>query len=77
MKVINKFKGLCPSCMGEHEISIVETKETNIFKGEQIKYLAKYHYCKNSDTFYETEDQIASNYIAMKNAYNEKQSFES
>lgn len=69
MKVINKFKSLCLSCMEEHEIPIVEVEETNIFKGEQIKYLAKYHYCRNSNTFYATEDQISNNDTSMKEEY--------
>ena len=55
--------------MEEHEISIVKVKEIGFYQGYPVKFFAKYHYCKNSDQFYETEDQIASNYISMKNAY--------
>ncbi len=72
MKIINEFKCLCPSCMEEHDVSTVETEETNIFKGEPVTYLAHYHYCKNSNEFYETEDQISRNDISMKDAYREK-----
>lgn len=72
MKMINEFKCLCPSCMEEHDVSIVEIEETNIFKGEQVNYLAHYHYCKNSNEFYETEDQISNNYASMKDAYRDK-----
>lgn len=72
MKVLNEFKCLCPSCMEEHNVSIVEIEETNIFKGEQVNYFAHYHYCKNSDDFYETEDQISNNDTSMKDAYRKK-----
>lgn len=74
MKVINKFKGLCLSCMEEHEISVVKVEEIGFYQNHPVKFIAQYHYCKNSDQLYETEDQIANNYIAMKDAYNEKQS---
>lgn len=70
--MINEFKCLCPSCMEEHDVSIVVIEETNIFKGEQVNYLAHYHYCKNSNEFYETEDQISNNDTSMKDAYREK-----
>ena len=72
MKIINKFIDLCPSCMEKHEIAIVETKETLVFQRQRINYLAQYCYCNNSQEFYETENQMNTNYIAMKNAYNAK-----
>ena len=58
--------------MEEHEIAIIEKKETIIFQQQEINYLAQYRYCDNSQEFYETEDQMVANYIAMKNAYSEK-----
>lgn len=72
MKIINKFIDLCPCCMEKHEITIIETKEATIFQQQEINYLAQYCYCDKSQEFYETENQMATNYIAMKNAYNAK-----
>lgn len=72
MKTIKKMKCLCPSCMEEHMVSIVEDEQTNVFKGEQIKYLAQYHYCKNTDEYYESEEQMSENDISMKNEYRKK-----
>lgn len=72
MKIVNEFKCLCLSCMEEHDVSIVEIEETNVFKGEKVNYLAYYHYCKNSNEFYETEDQISNNDTSMKDAYRKK-----
>ena len=72
MKIIRTVTGLCQSCMEEHEILIVKVKETGFIQGQPIKYFADYHYCKYSNQFYETEDQISRNYTAMKQAYNKK-----
>lgn len=72
IKILNTLKCLCPSCMEEHDVSIVEIEETCIVRGEQLNYLAHYHYCKKADEFYETEDQISSNYASMKTAYRVK-----
>ena len=58
--------------MEKHEIAIVEAQETIMFQHQEINYLAQYCYCDNAQEFYETEDQMAANYIAMKNAYKEK-----
>ncbi len=72
MKIINKFKRLCPVCMEEHDVSIVEIEETNVFKGEEVCYPARYHYCANSDEYYATEEQISDNDTSMKDAYRRK-----
>lgn len=72
MKLIREVRCLCPGCMEEHDVSVVETEETDIFKGEQVCYPAHYHYCANSDELYETEDQMSANDTAMKDAYRRK-----
>ncbi len=72
MKTIKKMKCLCPSCMEEHMVSIIEDEQINVFKGEQIRYLAQYHYCKNTDEYYASEEQMSENDISMKNEYRKK-----
>lgn len=72
MSVLNKIHYLCPSCMEEHDVTVVEIEETNIFKGEKIKYVAQYCYCSNSEEYYETEEQMSANDISMKDGYRKK-----
>lgn len=63
------MKKLCMCCMEEHEIDVVEVKETNIFKGREVEYTAVYEYCSATDEFLLNEDMISYNDISMKNAY--------
>ena len=63
------MKKLCMCCMEEHEIDVVEVKETNIFKGREVEYTAIYEYCSAADEFLLNEDMISYNDISMKNAY--------
>ena len=69
MKKIRAEKRLCECCMEEHEVQVVLKEEQNIFKGATVDYDAEYFYCDRSDEFYADENMIASNDIAMKNAY--------
>lgn len=58
--------------MEEHDVQIVEVQESNIFKGEKVEYTAFYEYCDLADEYLATEELIAINDIAMKNAYREQ-----
>jgi len=65
----NKLKKLCMCCMEEHETSVVEVQEKNIFKGKEVEYTAIYEYCGVSEEYIMDEKMISANDIAMKNAY--------
>lgn len=72
MKILKKECTLCLSCMEAHEVLTVQTEETNIFKGENISYIAIYNYCENTGEYFASEEQTVQNDLAMKNAYREK-----
>lgn len=72
MKVLKEIKCLCPSCMEEHIVSVIEEKETNIFKDKEIEFSAQYNYCSNSMEYFEDETQIVQNDVSMKDAYRRK-----
>lgn len=72
MNVLRAEKRLCHCCMEEHEVQTVTIKESNIFKGEEVEYIAECFYCDKSDELYDDERQISLNDIAMKNAYRAK-----
>lgn len=69
MKILNKVRKLCTSCMEEHDVQTVLIRESNVFKGVPVEYDAEYFYCDKADETYADEQQISSNDIAMKNAY--------
>ncbi len=66
------IENLCPLCMEKHAVKMIHIRESNVFKGQYIDYDAQYTYCVLSNESYADEQQIASNDIAMKNAYREK-----
>lgn len=72
MKTSMTEKMLCPCCMEEHNVQKITVREKNVFKGVPVRYAAEYWYCDRTDETYADEQQIASNDIAMKNAYREK-----
>lgn len=63
------MKKLCMCCMEEHETSVVEVQEKNIFKGKEVEYTAVYEYCGVAEEYIMDEKMISANDIAMKNAY--------
>ena len=69
MKILNKVRKLCTSCMEEHDVQTVLIRESNVFKGVPVEYDAEYFYCDKADETYADEQQISANDIAMKNAY--------
>lgn len=71
-KIIKREHVLCECCMEEHEVLTVETLEKNIFKGVEVEYKAIYKYCDKADEYFESDDMIAINDIAMKNDYRKK-----
>lgn len=70
--IIKREHVLCECCMEEHEVLTVETLEKNIFKGVEVEYTAIYKYCDKADEYFESDDMITINYIAMKNEYIKK-----
>lgn len=72
MYTLKMTKCLCPLCMEDHIVSIGDVSETNDFKGVEVNYIARYHYCKNADEYYAEEGEIEQNDIAMKDAYRTK-----
>ena len=58
--------------MEEHDVDIVEVTDNEIFKGEEVAFLATYEYCSNADEYLETEEMIKTNSLAMKDAYRKK-----
>ena len=69
MKILNRVRKLCTSCMEEHDVQTVLIRESNVFKGVPVEYDAEYFYCDKADETYADEQQISANDIAMKNAY--------
>lgn len=74
MKIIKTEHKLCPSCVEEHDVEVVEINESNVFKGEQVEFSAVYEYCSNTEEYSETEEMIKTNDLAFKDAYRRKQS---
>ncbi len=72
MRLISSVNKLCLCCMEKHEVSFVEVDETNTFKGEKVKYKARYKYCDKADEYYSSEDMIEYNDISMKDEYRRK-----
>lgn len=72
MNIISKEKRLCTCCMEEHEVSIVKLTDTAVFKGVTVEYEAISNYCDLADEYYESEEMLAANDLAMKNAYRSK-----
>ncbi len=72
MRLISSVNKLCLCCMEKHEVSFVEVEETNVFKGEKIKYKARYEYCDKADEYYSSEDMIEYNDVSMKDEYRRK-----
>lgn len=67
--IIKREHMLCICCMEEHDVLTVETIDKNIFKGVEVNYKATYNYCDKADEYFETEEQLTANDIAMKNEY--------
>jgi putative zinc finger/helix-turn-helix YgiT family protein len=58
--------------MEEHYVNIVEVDEQEMYKGEEVEFMAIYEYCADSQEYIETEDMIRANSLAMKDAYRRK-----
>lgn len=65
----DELKKLCMCCMEEHETSVVEVQEKNVFKGKEVEYTAVYEYCGVAEEYIMDEKMISANDIAMKNSY--------
>lgn len=62
----------CPFCMKEHEMNIVEEKETTSYKNEEVVFDSLYLHCEECDEYFEDEELIKLNDLRMKDAYREK-----
>jgi putative zinc finger/helix-turn-helix YgiT family protein len=58
--------------MEEHNVSIVQVDETNIYKNISVDYIAEYYYCELAEELYADEKLMGSNDIKMKDAYRKK-----
>lgn len=58
--------------METHDVCEVEVVEKNIFKNEEVEYVATYEYCSNTDEYSETEEMIKKNDLSFKDAYRKK-----
>lgn len=72
MKILKSEFKQCPYCMEKHDVQIVEVEEKCTFKGELIEFIATYEYCSNSKEYWETEEMLSANDIALKDAYKTK-----
>lgn len=72
MKIIRNEHKLCLGCIEEHNISIVELEEKTIFKGVRVNFTALYEYCSKTDEYFEPEDMIRANTLAVKDAYRKR-----
>lgn len=71
-EVIGSKKCMCPCCMEEHDVKIVEVLDHVTFKDVLVDYNAIYNYCDRAEEFYANDDQISKNDISLKNAYRKK-----
>lgn len=69
MEILKTQNKLCLNCMEEHEVQEVVVLEENIFNSETIHYYATYEYCSNADEYFQTEELIRKNDVALKDAY--------
>lgn len=72
MKKIKSKKKLCLICMEEHEVYTVEVTDNEVYKGEEVSFVATYEYCSNAEEYLETEKLIKLNNLAMKDEYRKK-----
>jgi len=71
-KVLNCEKKICLCCMEEHEVKTVSTQRQITFKGEKVNYDSVQYYCDNAEEYFEDEEQLQLNDVAMKDAYRQQ-----
>lgn len=69
--IYSEMKG-CVICREYHNVDTVEVTDTEIFKDKEVTFQAIYEYCPITDLYWETEDMIRRNSLAMKDAYRQK-----
>lgn len=72
MTVLETRYRLCECCMKEHEVQIVSSEATGWVKGEEVGYNAIDFYCPRTGSFFDDEEMLEANDIAMKDAYRRK-----
>ena len=68
-KILMVRRELCPICMETHDVKLIETTATIVFKDTNVKYPARYYFCERTEEYYSDEELIRVNDCAMKNAY--------
>lgn len=63
---------ICPFCLKEHEVFVMEEPETTEYKGKEIVFTSKYLYCEEVNDCFEDEDVIDENHDRVKEAYRVK-----
>ena len=69
METIKSEKKLCLICMEEHEVDTVKMVNTEVFKNVEVSFHSIFDYCSNAMEYFETEEMIRANSLAMKDAY--------
>lgn len=72
MKVLGVERKFCTICMTEHDVQRVIVEDNNIFKGVAVTYPSECYYCENEDEYYEEDEMINKNGLALRNAYRKK-----
>ena len=69
MKIVRNENRICPSCMEQHEIDVVEDLESVEYKNVMVTFFATYWYCSNTDEYFADEDMMRANKLAVINTY--------
>ena len=60
----------CPCCLERHKPRIRKgVKETNIYKGSKVSYIAEYCYCPVVGVWYANEQQMSDNFERMRKSW--------
>jgi len=72
MKIIRREYKLCPSCMEKHNVSVVQAEECVEYKNIVVNFIATYEHCPRTDEYFENEDMMRANKMALIDAYQKK-----
>lgn len=72
MKIVRIECKICPSCMEQHGVAIVQDEECVKYKNVMVIFTAIYEHCPNTDEYWENEDMMRANKLAIIDAYQKK-----
>lgn len=72
MEILKKERKMCLCCMQEHEVALVRYWDKTLFKEQEVEYEVICEYCELADEYFESDEMISTNTLAMKNAYRKK-----